>query len=392
MIACPLCHSTGVTPGIERPHVPVFQNVRHESPASARAAAVGRLSIRHCDACGFVFNATFDPALAVYAPGYENDQTVSDAFRAHLDTVAGRVLRRLPPAGTPIVLEVGCGQGHFLQRLAQAPGSESARFIGFDPAWRGGETDARLTVLRGVFDAAAIARVKGPVGAVVSRHVIEHIPDPVGFLRRIGEAMAAAEAGALMIETPCLDWILRHEVVFDFFYEHCSYFTAATLRFALEAAGFAVHGVEALFAGQYLWAEAEHRGAPAAAPPVPAPAGHAAGLARLQALTEQRIAAVRARLAGWRSRGGVALWGAGAKGATLATLADPDAALLDALIDINPRKQGGWLAMTAHPILAPHEAARRGVRTVMLLNPNYHDEVARMIRDDALPFQLEPAP
>jgi hypothetical protein len=88
----------------------------------------------------------------------------------------------------------------------------------------------------------------------------------------------------------------------------------------------------------------------------------------------------------------LALWGAGAKGATLAALADPDGALVDCLIDINPRKQGGFTAVTGHPVVAPEAAAARGVRAVVLMNPNYRAEIVSMIAGAQLPFSLADGP
>jgi SAM-dependent methyltransferase len=388
---CPLCHGKDLTLCFARERVPVFQNVRYETRAEALAAAVGRLLITHCNNCGFVFNAGFDTSLAVYSPRYENDQTVSPAFCLYLDEIADRVLGRLDPGGGPVVLEVGCGQGHFLKRLAQLPSARVNRLLGFDPAWRGGETGARIEIQPRIFDADATREIGAPIGTVVSRHVIEHVSDPVAFLRDIRVAAEPNKAITLMIETPCLEWIVRNAVMFDFFYEHCNYFTGDTLAFALRGAGYRVRFVEPVFNGQYLWAEAIPMAAPEPTDQAK-PIGLADPLIRLGQQADTRLAGLRDRLAELGRKGGVALWGAGAKGATLAALADPDAARIDCLIDINPRKQNTFLAMTAHPILPPEDAAARGVRTVLLLNPNYRTEVERMIHESSLPFDLLDAP
>ena len=384
--ACPLCGGRDLAVCLARERVPVFQNISHPSAAEAAAAATGRLSISHCNACGFVFNAGFDPGLAVYSPRYENDQSVSETFCSYLDRIADRVLGALAP-GRPIVLEVGCGQGHFLKRLDKGPQARYSRFLGFDPAWRGGETSSNIEIRPRLFDAAVMRELAAPIGAVVSRHVIEHVSDPVGFLREIGAAIGEVDGIKLMVETPCLEWIVRNAVIFDFFYEHCSYFTRDTLAFALRRAGYRVERVEALFDGQYLWAEATLQRSSA---PVERPAAIGLGsrIAGLAGDAARRLAGLRKTLAAHAATGRVALWGAGAKGATLATLLDAEGGLIDCLIDINPRKQGSFVALSAHPIVAPAQAAMRGVRSVLVLNPNYRSEIERMIRDHGLPFSL----
>lgn len=390
--ACPLCNAPRVALCLERPSVPVFQNIRYPSEAAATAAAAGRLAIAHCERCGFVFNAAFDPQLAVYSAAYENDQTLSEHFRGYLKQIGAGVMAAVDGKPDPMVLEVGCGQAAFLKQLAQLPQARYSRFLGFDPAWRGGDVPTMVEVRPSLFDAEVVADLQAPIDAVVSRHVIEHIADPVGFLQDIRRAIGTTAQPKLMLETPCLEWIVAHDVLFDFFYEHCSYFTPETLRYALARAGWRALKIERMFDGQYLWAEAEPAPGAAIAATPPAPIGLGDAIAAMGRRGEARLAAWCAALEAHRGRGTLALWGAGAKGATLAALTDHDGDLIDCLIDINPRKQGGFVAVTGHPVVAPAEAAARGVRAVVLMNPNYRAEVLDMIETAPLPFTLVDGP
>ena len=66
------------------------------------------------------------------------------------------------------------------------------------------------------------------------------------------------------------------------------------------------------------------------------------------------------------------------------------AALVSALlVNINQRKQGCYLPSTGIPIVAPAEAARRGVRTVIVVNPAYVGEVESLCASDGLPFRVQ---
>src|SRR5213078_3046347 len=94
-----------------------------------------------------------------------------------------------------------------------------------------------------------------PADVVVCRHVIEHIPRPLDLLRAVRQAVAARPHARVCFETPCVEWVLRNQVVWDFFYEHCSLFSAASLATAFRAAGFEVTDVRHVFHGQYLWLE-----------------------------------------------------------------------------------------------------------------------------------------
>jgi hypothetical protein len=70
----------------------------------------------------------------------------------------------------------------------------------------------------------------------------------------------------------------------------------------------------------------------------------------------------------------VALWGAGAKGATFANLIDEQRELIDCVVDLNPGKQGNFIPGTGHPIVSYRDLAERGVTSAILMNPNYREE------------------
>src|SRR5207237_10067808 len=65
-----------------------------------------------------------------------------------------------------------------------------------------------------------------------------------------------AAMARIFFEWPCIEWILANLVLLDFFYDHCSYFSAASLSTAFQVAGFEVQSVTHVFEGQYLWLEA----------------------------------------------------------------------------------------------------------------------------------------
>lgn len=386
---CPLCGGEALMPILRRPHVPVFQNGLYADHAAAVAAADGALAITLCRGCGFVFNAEFDNARIAYGGSYENDQTVSGVFAAHVDRMADRVLAAVADNDRPVVLEVGCGQGYFLHRLARRSTVPLAGALGFDPAFRGeGHFPDGVVVQSRLFDAAAASEIDAPISVIVSRHVIEHVDEPVGFLSAIRAALRPGSMPRLFLETPCVHWILAGGVVQDFFYEHCSYFTLDTLRYALKRAGWTPITGETVFEDQYLWIEAQ----PDWGADGTACCPNADALIHIASDFADRssgaVAHWRQVLAECGKTGPVAVWGAAAKGTTFVTTIDPGADTIDCLIDVNPKKQGGFTPLTGHAILSPQQAAERGVRTAIIMNPNYRDEIAALCRAEAYPFDL----
>jgi hypothetical protein len=358
----------------------VHQNLVVDTAQAARALRAGTLALHACTTCGFVFNAAFDPALLQYGAAYDNTQTCSPVFQQHVDARADHIVADRGVRDATIV-EIGCGDGSFLRALVRRdPGN---RGVGFDPSYAGPDTaiDGRARFERRFYDADVVGI---DADAIVCRHVIEHVPRPVDLLRTVRSTIRRS-AAQIFFETPCVEWILRHEIVWDFFYEHCSYFTTGSLAQAFGRAGFDATGITHVFGGQYLWAE----GRPAAEAPSPAGGRRIADLARHYAQREAVIVeSLRERVVELSRRGAVAIWGAAAKGVTLANLIDPDATLLACAVDINPNKQGKFLPGSAHPIVAPAEMAARGVRTALVMNPNYFEENARLVRAAGLDLEL----
>jgi SAM-dependent methyltransferase len=231
---CPVCKSGNTTLFLERLNVPVHQNLVCNTWEEALNVKRGDLSLVECE-CGFVFNQSFDESLLSYGERYNNDQMASEVFNEYVDSIVEYLGLR-----NQSIIEIGCGNGAFLKKLcAENDG------VGYDPSYIGPLENGRVSFVQGYYEGR-------PCDIVVCRHVIEHVPDPVGLI-------ATINAPRVFSETPNLDWIIENDTWWDFFYEHCNYFTAGTLRYAFALAGFDGRAREA-FGGQYLWYEGRYMG------------------------------------------------------------------------------------------------------------------------------------
>lgn len=380
---CPVCESGRLTQFLRRSQVPVHQNLVVATREAARSVMRGELDLMVCEDCGFVSNRAFDLSRLAYGEDYDNTQSCSAYFDAYLDGLVKDMVERQGVRNSAIV-EVGCGKGQFLRKLVSFPGANNKGF-GFDPSYVGPDTDlgGKLAFRRCYYDGAC-ADVAADV--VVCRHVIEHVPQPMTLLRSVRAALAHSPNARVFFETPCVEWILRNRVVWDFFYEHCSLFTAASLSLAFQRAGFAVERVEHIFGGQYLWLEARITDATL---PMAQNRPETAVLAKAYGAEEETLLQKWLdRLLALKAAGKVALWGAGAKGATFANLVDPDCTLIDCVVDLNPNKQGRYIPGTGHPIVAPATLPQRGVVSAVLMNPNYREENLQLLAEAGIEVNL----
>lgn len=367
---CWLCGRSELEVLFRSPAEPVLCTVLWRTAEEARASATGPIELVRCRACGFVFNRAFDGARIAYSPEYHNALHHSAVFRDYEDELARGLVERHALAGARVV-EVGAGDGHFLARLCELGGCTG---VGYDPAATAGRRGPVELVSR-AFDPSERGALAG-ARLLVARHVLEHIPRPTVFVKRL----AAAAAGApvrVYAEVPSAAFVLSEPLGWDVTYEHCSYFSPETLALLFERAGFHVLAARTCFGEQYAAVEAELVGREVSE--------DTQGQRELAARPPIALTATRAReaLARWQERlraaareGPVVLWGAGAKAVVLLNRVPAAREAIAAVVDQNPAKQGRFVSGSGHPIVAPERLRELAPAHVLVVNGIYEREVS----------------
>lgn len=325
--------------------LPIFQNRMYDSAQEARACPRGNVRLVQDLGTGLVSNADFRPELMVYDARYQNEQAVSLQFREHLDRVAEIVERTMGRSG---LVEVGCGKGYFLEFLSES----GFDITGFDPTYEGSNPSVkRHSFAPGVGITAQ---------ALILRHVLEHIQNPLQFLQ--GLRTANAGSGLIYIEVPCFDWICEHRAWFDIFYEHVNYFRLADFE---RVFGRVIESGR-IFGGQYLYVVAD-----LASLKTPQPNGNDPMVFPSDFLRSLVDGAIN---------GLSAVWGGASKGVTFSLLRERLGYPVDLVIDINPAKQGKYLPATGLKVLSPDEGLARlpAGSTIYVMNSNYLQEIKQM--------------
>ena len=381
--ACPICGSDSPGSFFDMPGMPAVCNQLFPAAESARAVPRGDISLSFCDGCGFIFNQAFDPALVPYGEHYENSLHFSPRFQAHAESLARRLIERYAVRDRRVI-EIACGNGEFLSLLCELGDNQG---IGYDPSGvldraAPGARD-RLEIRTRFFQESDASE---PADLICCRHALEHMEDPVSFLRMLRRGLGDRSETVLYFEVPNSAWILEEFDLWDLIYEHFGYFTPQALVQAFLRAGFEVLESGEDFGRQFLWIEAR---------PGAVQEGDLEGLAELRATVSTFSRACQQRVQRWHDWFGklgsdgreAVVWGAGSKGTTFVNLFR-DADALSCVVDVNPHKEGMYISGTGHRIVHPERLGDAGIPDfVIVMNPIYLQEVREMLGQLRIPSE-----
>jgi SAM-dependent methyltransferase len=377
---CLSCGAEGAEEFFAFSDLPVHVCLLWPTVEEARNCTRGEIRLAFCPRCGFIGNGAFRPELLAYAEGYENSLRFSEVFQGYIKSYAQDLVHRYELFGKNVV-EIGCGDGEFLSLLCELGEN---RGIGFDPSYS--EEKAEEPVHPAVQVIPDYYSEKyADVGAdlIVCRQVFEHIPDPAGFLRDLRASISGGARTAVEFEVPNALYTLDNLSLWDVIYEHCSYFSRASLRSVFTANGFDVIHIGETYEDQFL--------SVGAVPAGKGKGGEEGGGVELEQVSlgvERFRRGSLEKVESWRntigecSRDGkrIALWGAGARGVSFLNMVEGGEEL-GCVVDINPRKHGAHLPGTGQTVMAPDVLRSYHPDLVVIMNPIYQTEIEKVLRD-----------
>jgi 2-polyprenyl-3-methyl-5-hydroxy-6-metoxy-1,4-benzoquinol methylase len=231
---CPLCQS--------RRTAPVATKIRH--------AENSQLGVWLCGNCDVQFlhpMASVDELTDYYNGEYRKEyvhqsyycqEEMDKFFQENLREASqrlDRIRRQLDPQDE--VLEIGCASGYFLSTVA--PWVKSAAGTEWDA------NNEQYAKAKGFDVRRNIDEFAHSFDKIFLFHVLEHILDPVAFLKGLRPFLK--ENGVVYVEVPNRDDVLLktyHLKSFcDFYYQtaHLWYFNRISLEYVCRQAGFSIH-------------------------------------------------------------------------------------------------------------------------------------------------------
>lgn len=373
MSACPVCQSSAHQSFFKLTEMPVSIGVQWASEEEARACGRGDLNLAYCPRCSFIWNRAFDPSRLEYSQRYDNSLDFSPVFQDYARRLAKRLIDTYGIREKEVV-ELGCGKGHFLTLLCE---EGMNRGIGFDPSYEGDRIQSpaaeRITYVAD-FYGEKYTRHRGDL--ICCRHVLEHIPDPVGFLSMVRRTVGDRRSAIVYFEVPNVRFILEKLSIWDIIYEHCNYFSSESLAGIFHRCGLEVLHLEETYGGQFLSLEARLATTEnGAVPNTEAPSELTAAVERFSEEVHERAKAWSSSLAEFQRDGRRAvIWGGGAKAVSFLNMLKIGE-VIPYVVDINPHKQGRHLPGTGQRIVTPDFLREFQPEVVVLMNPIYRREV-----------------
>ncbi|QKQ28213.1 methyltransferase domain-containing protein [Candidatus Reidiella endopervernicosa] len=341
-----------------------------------------------CKSCGFIQNIHFDPSYHEYSERYEETQGYSAHFRSFLNEFVDELIERHQLHNRTVV-EIGCGKGEFLSLLCRQGNN---RGIGIDASYVPGRiaehADLDLTFIQGFFeehtDVIAVAEV------IICRHTLEHIARPAEFMHKLREAIPEGSRPLIIFDLPDTTRVLEERAFWDVYYEHCAYFTPTSLAALFRQEGLAPQTLYRRYGEQMLVVEA-----------YPDETGDKQTfslerpVAELVTLSDEFSQSVERTVDGWSQRvqranqagQRVVLWGSGSKAVSFIS-ALGNGCRIDAVVDINPHRQGSYMAGSGYEISAPASLAALQPDLVIVMNPVYEQEIAAELKQLGVKTEL----
>jgi SAM-dependent methyltransferase len=346
----------------------------------------GDIRLGLCGECGFVGNLLFDPSVHSYSREYEETQGYSATFRKFHRELTLSLIDKFDLHGKDVI-EIGCGKGEFLALLCELGNN---RGTGFDPAFVPERNPAKEGVaVQFITDFYSEKYVHVHGDFVCCKMTLEHIPNTAEFVSTVRRSIGDRHDCVVFFQIPDMQRVLRDFAFWDVYYEHCSYFTAVSLRYLFEKCGFDVLETGTEYDDQYLTITAKpSRGVPLPLRPAK----------EIQALTEETASFARhceALVSSWRERvrqfrrdrKKVVIWGSGSKGvAFLTALGMNDA--IEYAVDINPYRHGKFMVGSGQEIVSPEFLQSYRPDVAIAMNAIYLPEIQQELDRMRLPTQL----
>lgn len=258
------------------------------------------------------------------------------------------------------ILEVGCGQGEFLEMLRGFPVTGIG--IENDPSLVAKAVAKGLDVRVDFAETPDHAIAGGPFDAFMQFNFIEHQPYPNEMVRCIANNLV--DGGYGLVTAPSFEYI-QNDCVYEIMRDHIAYYTVDTLEFLFRKNGFDIVSssivnrdtIELIVRKRPVLSAENFR-------------------TNYHEIRDELNTFAQSATEGGST---LAIWGASHQCFTAASFLD-NPQRIRYIIDSAPFKQGKFSPTSHIPIVGPDHFNANPVSGILILAPGYTDEIASNIR------------
>jgi len=386
---CPICNSKDIMDIFIKDNLPRYCMERHLTRESALNAEKESVDFQFCNNCLFLFNKLFDISIMDYKVDFECSRSKSDKFSNYLSCICNELNEIFSIKGK-IVAEVGCGDGQFLKILRD-------KYVfqgwGFEPSLSKSTNNIFHSDLNFIQEYYNINYLKKSPDLIILRHILEHQGLPNEFIRNIIKNNNGILPSNIYIEVPSLEWLLDNDQIYAFSYEHCSYFSMNSLKLVLKNHGYETKKLSYTFENEYLQYfgiknDLYNKKNSDSSYKIYINNDYKKQIIDKIISFKEKIPIILERLRSYFSNEETVLWGAAGKGSILLNILDMYYKQFPFIVDINPKKQNTFLAVTGQQIISPEYLKYIQPKYVLITNPLYLDEISMQIKNMGIKSEI----
>lgn len=312
------------------------------------------LEVYYCGNCDFAWNVAFDFEKVKYdSDAIIESGTFSKRYMDYQQSTA-HYLKKLIGYQPEVMVEIGAGSGLFIKEF------DAKRKIAIEPSDEAKRIDKSIEVIN---DFYTKDKYNFKADIVVSRQVLEHISDPVNFIKDIISSFKSKNSKEFFVylEVPNSTPTFRFGRFYDFYYEHCNYFTVRSLIHLAANVGMDIVDLSTAMDAELIsiLMKIDSNGSNIIE----------SNLHENRSLLEKKLQN------SIKSGQKIFAWGASGNGVQILNTLGINAEIISYVIDSDVNKQGKFLPGTLQEIISPNHAVMHNPDVIIVLTQFHKNEI-----------------
>lgn len=357
--SCPICSSTHIIHAYEnnKETLARYGFARDQKTALSIDQNL-KISISECKSCGFGWNTKFDASKVNYQVLDIHEAASHSPQYQKYQKEKAKWLSDITSSAELEVLEIGGGNGYFMKEM-----NARERII-YEPSNESNQIPEDITVMNKYFD-PNIDAIHADI--IVMRQVLEHVPSPRDFiveLIKTSNMHRKSKSGYLYIEVPAYEKTKTFSRFYDFYYEHCNYFSLQSLACLANSANAKVYHLESCYNREINTCLMAFEG------PLNKDNCYMDMQHILNCLIEEKI----------NTRKKIVIWGASGNGTAILNKLKISTDHIKYVIDSDIRKSGKFIPVTGQKIVLPKDPSVADTDCVIICSQFHIKEIASQCR------------